>query len=367
MNDQPEISATKPATPKVARMPKRLLRCFLFAVVSVVATIVLFSLRDSRRPGGDSDFAEDIILRNFDIFYLRSPLTIYFNQALYHRILKPRGWSAADPDEDRQWRAKAVGLSSAMGGGLFVATLVAICPHWLFLLFNLTAPFMFIFLGHVEHYAWVNALLVVYFLAIKRHLENGAPVWVAFGLFLLAASFHMLVLFYAPSFLFVLAERNPATGRWRWRHSRHQREALLVMFIAWAVLMALAEILLFVAGLDNGLSRLVPVKFPVGPSHYRFTLFSLAHLKMWLYFHWMSSPLGLVLLILLIRSIRTQFDRFLLVAIACGFLWTWMWHPDRGQRDWDLFANLALPLNILVGLLLSRLVQRFLPAEASHA
>ena len=66
------------------------------------------------------------------------------------------------------------------------------------------------------------------------------------------------------------------------------------------------------------------------------------------------------LLIALGWMIRGRFEKFLLVATACGFLWTWMWHPDRAERDWDLFANLALPMNLLVGLLLAPVYHRFL-------
>jgi len=358
MNDELETRNSKLATRKESETTKRWVRRLLLAIMAVIATANLFALRECRRVGGDWDFAEQMVAHKFDTFYLRSPLTIYFNQAVYHFVLKPLGWSSPDPEIDRQWRAKAVGVCSAMGGGIFVATLIAISTNWFFLLFNLSAPLIFIFLGHVEHYAWVNALLAVYFLAVKRHLENNSPLWLALGWFLLAASFHMLAVFYAPSFLFLLAEREPTTGRWHWRQSRKEREILLIIFIVWALALCVAQMVLFVAGLDNGISRLVPLSLPDAPTHYRFSLFSLAHLKMWLYFHWKVSPLGLVLLALFFRTIRTRFDKFLLVATACGFFWTWMWHPDRGERDWDLFANLALPMNILVGLLLARWTQR---------
>jgi len=295
-------------------------------------------------------------MRRFTVFYLRSPLTTYLHQGAYHFVFAPLGWSSGD----------AVGFCSAAAGGIFVATLLAISSHWLFLLFNLAQPLMFIFLGHVEHYAWVNALLAVYFLSVKRHLENGRPLWHALVWLLLAASFHMLAVFFVPSFLFLLAERDPATRRWRWRETRREREDLLMLFIAWAVLLSGLQLTLHVEGLDNGLSRLVPLAWPVGPTHYRFTLFSLDHLQMWIHFHLNSSPLGLVALLFLVWTIRTRFEKFLLVATGCAFLWTWMWHPDFGKRDWDLFANLAVPLNILVGLLLARAAQRLSKREQGN-
>jgi hypothetical protein len=320
----------------------------VLALVAVVATADFFSLRGARRPGGDTGFAVETATLNFNLFYVRSPLTVYLHQAAYHFIFEPMGRS---PEE-------AIGFCSAVAGGIFVATLVSISTNWLFLLFNLSAPLMFIFLGHVEHYAWVNALLAVYFLAVKRNLENGRALWPAMLWLLLAASFHMFAVFYVPTLLYLLVERNEATGRRQWRPSLRDREIVLILLIVWAVWFCGSQMMLRVGGLDNNTERLVPLTQPARPSRYLFSLFSLAHLKMWLLFHWKSSPLGLALLVFLCWTIRTRCEKFLLIGVACGFLWTWMWHPDRAERDWDLFSNLALPLNILVGLLLARFSQR---------
>jgi len=317
------------------------------AIAGGVAAL-LFALRGFRQWGGDSDFAESIAAQKFQTFYLRSPLTVYLHQAAYHFLFEPLGRSTAE----------AVGFCSAVAGGVFVSTLVALSRHPLFLLFNLAAPFLFIFMGHVEHYAWVNAVLAIYFLAVRRHLERGAPLWAAELWLLAAASFHMLAVFFAPTLLFLLAGRDPLRGRWRWRTPRREREILLAIFVAWALVVSCAQLTLHVGGLDNGLSRLVPLRMPESESRYSFTLFSWDHLRMWLYFHARSTPAGLAGLLLLGWLIRGKFQQCLLVAVACGFLWTWMWHPDRGRNDWDLFANLALPLNILVGLVLAEAFAR---------
>ncbi|MBM3335760.1 hypothetical protein FJY63_13970 [Candidatus Sumerlaeota bacterium] len=167
----------------------------------------------------------------------------------------------------------------------------------------------------------------------------------------------MLALFFVPSFLYLLIRRDPATGRLCLAHTRHVHEILLVIVIVWSLLLCAAMLTLQVEGLDNNISRLVPLRFPLLPSRYRFALFSWDHAKMWLYFNWKSSPLGLAVLLLLCWTIRGRFARFLLLATACGFLWTWLWHPDRGLHDWDLFANLAVPLNVLGGLLLERYIR----------
>ena len=333
---------------EVTHASHRWLRRLVLLILAVVATLEFYSLRDMRRTGGDSDFAAETAALPFGLFYVRSPLTVYLHQATYHFIFEPMGRS---PEE-------AIGFCSAVAGGVFVAALVSISTNWLFLLFNLSAPLLFLFLGHVEHYAWVNALLAVYFLAAKRNLERGGPVWPAMLFLLLAAGFHMLAVFYVPTLLCLLAERNKATHRWQWRVALHDREAALILLIVWAAWFCGSQMLFRVGGLDNGMERLVPLTLPTAPSRYLFSLFSLAHVKMWLLFHWKSSPLGLAMLVLLCWTIRARFEKFLLLGVACGFLWTWMWHPDRAERDWDLFANLALPLNILVGLLLARFSQR---------
>lgn len=326
------------------RIPRRLCTTIL---VAAMAALLLFALREGRRPGGDTEFAQSVAARPSAVWYARSPLTVYLHQTVFHFVFRPLGRSPSE----------AVAVCSAVAGGIFVAALVAISHNVLFLLFTLTAPFMFIFLGHVENYAWVNALLAVYFVAVKRHLEDDRPLWPALVWLLLAASFHMLAVFYAPSFFVLLARRDPVSRQWSWRQSRRERERMLVLFIAWALGIVGAQLLLPVSGLDNGLERLVPLFKPNKPTHHHFTFFAPAHFRMWLYFHLKASPLGLLGLILLWRWIRTSFERFLLVAIGCGFFWTWIWHPDFGERDWDLFANLALPLNILVGLLLARLAR----------
>jgi len=350
--DAPLISAGGIVERANSGVPQRWRLRVALLIVAVVATFVLFGLREHRRPGGDTDFAQEIAAEPFDVFYVRSPLTIYLHQAAYHFIFKPLGLTPAD----------AVGFCSSVAGGLFVATLVAISQHWLFLLFNLSAPLMLIFCGHVEHYAWVNALLTVSFLAVKRHLETQRPLWPAVALALLAASSHMLAVFYAPAFLYLTAARHPTRRRWDWRLSLRDREISLILVIVWAVWFCGSQLVFRVGGLDNGLQRLVPLRLPDEEARHLFSLFSWAHLKMWLLFHWKSSPLGLGALILLGWTIRTRFEKFLLLATACGFFWTWMWHPDRAERDWDLFANLALPLNLLVGLLLARL----LPSRSEH-
>jgi len=36
----------------------------------------------------------------------------------------------------------------------------------------------------------------------------------------------------------------------------------------------------------------------------------------------------------------------------CGLSWAFIWHPDMGRGDWDLFGSFAIPSGVLAGLLL---------------
>ena len=106
-------------------------------------------------------------------------------------------------------------------------------------------------------------------------------------------------------------------------------------------------------GLDVGPERLCPLFHNPDPQHYYFTMFSLAHLKIYVHFIMMSSPLAIpAILVLSPWFLRGPFYRFLLVMTLCGMIWSFVWHPDMGPGDWDLFGSFAIPANILAGLML---------------
>jgi hypothetical protein len=354
------LPVTETATPLWRGQVRGALAYF---AVGIIAFAVLFSLRGYSVPGGDTHFVTEFITRGY-VYNSRSPFITLLQQFVYKNFFGPYGFSSAT----------AISFVSAVGGGIYVATLVAISRHWLFLLFNLASPLTLIFMGHVENYAWVNALLALYFLAAKRTIERGVSLWYAEVCWLLATGFHMLAVFYTPTFLYLLVERKgagtgcqpvplpagagtgcqpvpPPARRWRWRVSKRDGEDLLLTFIAWSIGILTLQMSLTVWGLDNGVQRLVPL-IDRADDRFKYSMFSWPHLKMWLYFHMRSSPLGLAGLVLLARWVRGKFYTFMLLAVACGFFWTWIWHADFAERDWDLFANLGLPLNILVGLLL---------------
>ncbi|MCX7011426.1 MAG: hypothetical protein NTW86_02460 [Candidatus Sumerlaeota bacterium] len=295
-----------------------------------------------RRPGGDSTEMTAYVESRVSYYYVRSPLTLYLHRAVYHAV-RPLGFDGA----------QAIALCSAAAGGAYFLALLSISRHPLFLAFNLLAGTTFLFFGHVENYAWVNAMLVVYLALLKRRVDEGAPLWpVALALFL-ACLFHMLAVFTLPTLLFAALRWNSERRRFEPRVSRDDLEMALLCFVGAAIIVALGPLALApAAGLDNNFQRLTPLFTNPDPQHFYFTMFSLGHLKMLAYFHWMASPLGLPVLLALGWRLRGRYERFVLGAALCGLAWTSVWHPDMHKGDWDLFSSFAFPLDVLDGLLL---------------
>jgi hypothetical protein len=215
---------------------------------------------------------------------------------------------------------------------------------------------MFIYMGHEENYAWVNMLLAVCFYLARDYIVGRRGLFVATLAYVGACLFHMLALFYFPAWLYLLlrVERSEKKLRLRVTAEKKDLERVLILFIGALLIVSVGALAApVVRGLDIHRSRLVPLFHNPDPYKYFFTMFSVGHAKMLLYFIKMASPLGLPLLILLCWRIRGRWQKFLLVAFACGFGFAVVWHPDMWRGDWDLFSTWAIPLNMLVGVLLA--------------
>jgi hypothetical protein len=324
------------------------LRPSILILVFLLSSSVFFVLRHHGRPGADSGEMILIISGYAEpVFYFRSPLTVLVHQYAY-RLLSQFGWGPAD----------TIGLCSAIAGGFYVVTLLLLSRHLLFLIFNLSAGVVFIFLGHVENYAWVNLLLALYFYQSREYLAGRCGLFRPTLAYVGACLFHMLALFYLPAWFYLLLKVERRDGAWR-IHIAPQRtevERILLLFIGAALFLALGALAApVILGLDVHRSRFVPLFHNPNPTRYFFTMFSLGHARMLLHFILMASPLGIPLLIALAWRIRGKWQTFLLVAFLCGFAFAILWHPDMGKNDWDLFSTWAIPLDILVGLLLADL------------
>lgn len=217
-------------------------------------------------------------------------------------------------------------------------------------------------MGHLENYSWVNALLALFFLYGTKYLKGRYKLVYAVIAWILACYMHMLAIFYFPALIYLIFKpqlisdinSNKKLKIEFVLPSRKEIETVLSLLIIFLLLITLAPLFMKsrVMMLDVTSLRLVPLFKISNPRHY-FTMFSLEHFKMMFYFIHQASLFGIPLLILLFYKIRSNFHIFIFIGFLSGLLWAFIWHPDMGYGDWDLFGSFAIPLNILNGLLLS--------------
>ena len=314
----------------------------IYILIFIIATSFFFFFREYRRPGADS--GEIVLFARAPrlMYYYRSPLTVFLHQIAF-KMLSPFGMKVED----------VISLLSSIAGGLFVLVLLSFSRSFIFLLFNLFAGVMFIFLGHIEHYAWVNMTLAFYFLLSKKYVVEQFSIVILAVVFCIACLFHMLAVFYFPTLLYLFLSPRKKNGKICLSlPSKKETEKFIIVLIVFLLLLTFIPLVMQTRGLDNNMKRLVPLFKNPDPKRYYFTMFSIEHFKLLFYFYLMASPLGFLLLVMLIRRIRTPFHKYMLLAVGCGVFWEFIWHPDMGRLDWDLFSNFAIPLNILVGILL---------------
>jgi len=317
-------------------------KLLIYILIFMLATSFFFFFRQYKRPGADSGEIVSFASSSEIMYYYRSPLTVFLHQAAY-KILNPFGMSVED----------IISLLSSIAGGLFILVLISFSHSFLFLLFNLSAGVMFIFLGHIEHYAWVNMMLAFYFLLSKKFIEGKINIVLLTITLCITCLFHMFAVFYFPTLLYLFLNPQKKDGKLKcFFPVKKDIEKVMIVLIIFLLFLTVVPLFLPTRGLDNNLSRLVPLFQNPDPQRYYFTMFSIKHFKLLLYFYMMASPLGLFFLIMLIGRIKTKFHKFMLLAVTCAVFWEFIWHPDMGKLDWDLYSNFAIPLNILVGLLL---------------
>lgn len=294
------------------------------------------SIENNYLVGADGWFiSENLVEQNPFPLYYRSLLTVLIHKGVY-LLLQPFGVSG--------WYA--VSFSSSLAGGIAIVALWNLRRHWMFIAINVLSGSFIVMIGHVENYSWVNAFLILSYWGIQRWLENKSPLWIAMLFFILACVSHMLALFYVPAFIYIV---------WT-RRSFHPYEILVPLLMVLIPFLAL-NLCFQMLGTDIGLERLVPW-FSRWAKNHHFTFASKEHLLILAYFHWRASWLGIPLelpaLLWLRKRIQTPFEKFMLVNVVCGVVWTTLWHPDWGRLDWDLFSQFGVPTHILIGYLVTQ-------------
>jgi len=101
------------------------------------------------------------------------------------------------------------------------------------------------------------------------------------------------------------------------------------------------------------LEHLPPFGEPYDHGAYLYEAFSWAHLYDKFMFHFWLAPFGLVTFAVLGIAFRRKIfsDRwaiFLFHLSLWALLWSTLFYPQLRTRDWDLFASMAIPLNLFV-------------------
>ncbi|MER2599033.1 MAG: hypothetical protein ABTQ73_05895 [Caldilineales bacterium] len=305
----------------------------------------------------------------------RAPIDLWLHIRLWEVGQRIWGWADAWP---------AYRILSPLAGALYVFAALKLADSLgrnrtekaLTAGLLLTLGLMQLFFGYAENYSFAAAGIVLFLWLALDTLRRGRPLWQPALALAFTLGLHPSTLALAPALLYLA-----------WVEARRSPEGRALLHTALPLLLVGGSIWLLMTLSGHGLGTLATTDSPGGGDgrwlvplrhtttrweHY--TLFSVAHLIDWLNAHLLSAPVTLGSLLILAgpawvqhRSQRTPSDhplRFLLVATACYWLFTWIWNPDYGaQRDWDLFSLAALPGTTLLAYALPRL----LPGRAALA
>jgi len=285
---------------------RRIVWILLFLVVIPTA---LFLLRDFGIEGGDSGFLESYVKLNWQ-YYVRAPLLMAAYQAAW-KLFDGYGWSVPD----------IIALSSSIAGGVFLAGVFALSKDprvWLVMLISKTS---FVYLGHVENYAWPYALSVWCFVLARRCEEWGGKSWPVWAVATLAVFCHPMTLMICPGLLWAL----PPTCR------KRQLEPLIAAIVVVGV-----TVFFQTFGNYSGFFQpnwILPL-FEIGDS----AVFSWAHWSQLFWFFLFSLPIGAVLLLWKGWRGWAGWRGGLIMTVLVTLAWSVVWNPTLGAADWDLFG-----------------------------
>jgi len=309
--------------------PNRIPRLLIQTTIILVVSVLFLTLSPFEIGGGDHDEILRMAGSDFAIFHYRAPLAVATHQIIYH-LGKRFGVTPT----------LAVRVTSAVAGGFFVLLLFNFSRDPRLWVPCLASGTLMVFWGHVETYAPAYAAALWFLmLGIRYARRERLSAWPLCGAWLLASGCHMSNSFYLPALAFLIH-----------RLDRRGTKALIGAVLVLALVFSTVPFFTFPLGYDTlAPERLTPLLRMTGAYHH-FTLFSWAHLKLVLKFWGFASPLGLIGIVgglLLLR--RDPAWQFLMAASGCALLWTFLWNPDLGWADWDLFGQCAVPLNLMAG------------------
>lgn len=287
----------------------------------------------------------------------QAPLTVFVHAKLWavgHQLL---GWNDAMP---------AYALTSIVAGGVFVVLLARLARDispdrsTAAMTFGLVATLgtMQLFFGYVENYTLPTVGMLLYLWLGWRCVRGQTDlIWLATVL-AVVHGLHPSTIVLAPSLLYL---------GWTWaRQGQPGRYGAAAWRIALPMILVATGVIVLMERGGHGLTYLLTSDRPGGGDgrwfvplwetttrweHY--TMFSWGHLIDMINEQLLTAPAAIpgLLLLLAMGNIRRQvtpWTRFLLLAAGLYLLFTWTWNPDYGgQRDWDLFSPVAIPLTLL--------------------
>ncbi|MCS7286476.1 MAG: hypothetical protein RMK30_06055 [Anaerolineae bacterium] len=339
-------------------------RKFLLRIILVALSGPLFwFFRIRHLKWGDAKiFVEAIPHPEFRLTYnWQAPLDVFLHSKAWEFTNKLWGWDVAT----------VYGVISVLSGVIFLQILLSLAEDtgrnrsekvfiWSLVA---TGGFMQLFFGYIESYTIIPTGILAYLWLGIRFLRAQTGLFWPILCLSLTNAFHPSTIVLWPSALILLQSRS-----WRDRF----KFALIPTTIALMVV-ALME-----HG-KHGIEALLGVDFPGGADrrwfvplrqpeteweHY--TMFSWGHLVDIVNEQLLVAPFGLILIALLAKEgfRRVQGEErkilfFLSLASAFYLLFTWTWNPDYGGRkDWDLFACVGIPLNVLAAFMATRVWNR---------
>lgn len=243
---------------------------------------------------------------------------------------------------------------SALAGGLFVVLLYLYArrafPRMppLFMLFAVSGGYMQLFFGDVENYTLTSVLVLAYFFAARRHIENGNTSTIPSLLLGTAITFHLLALSLLPSLLYLLYRRWESGSRGEVLRAVGALGGVIGGTLLWFHFHGLhLRNLWYHSHVFGHGGDVIGMLAPLSAVYY-VELFSLLLLLM---------PVVLLLLpdARHILQWRDPVHTHLLVAALGMSLYVLLWEAKLGVRqDWNLYAPAALPWMLLVACYLCR-------------
>lgn len=355
---------------------------------------VLWTFRSWNLDIGDGEFCckQTIAETAFPVTISRAPLSYWLYRSLFFTLNPLLNW----------WVEDIIALSSCAAGLVFFWALIRLAreagrtpfERAAIVAFPSTTLLFQMFCGHIEFYPWTCATLMAAMYAGWKTIHGGWSPAVPSALLALAAAFHSSGVFYFPALLVL-----PVLTRWKeigsWIRSRENAPAaaffgLFVLtavlhrvpplFLAATVVLAPMYFLLVPPARRSGLNawwmiylpwfflflvrasfgmraeplleHLPPIGEPYDHGAYLYTAFSWDHLYDKVMFHFWLAPFALPVMVLLGSAARRMVSRnrwlvFLFHASVWALVWTTLFYPQLRTRDWDLFASMSIPLNLL--------------------